>query len=79
MKKKKTPVQVLFTSVEVISLANGDLQVTPVWRGIRPYNEADGGGPGLLTRMYGARRLQEFLNAHLRQIPAERQLPQNRP
>lgn len=67
MKKRRTAMQAMFESVEVKSLANGDLRVTPVWRGYKPWTPEDGGGPGVITRMAGAARLQRFLNAHLRQ------------
>ena len=55
---KRSPLQVVFESVTVVSLANGDLRVTPVWRGVRQYSKA--------KRMAGARRLEWFINAHLR-------------
>lgn len=63
---RRSPIQVLIESVKVVSLANGDLRVTPVWRGVRKYTPGDGGGPGLFTRMEGAARLEKFINAHLR-------------
>ena len=67
MKKRRTPLQNLLESVKVVSLANGDLYVTPVYRGVQPYTEQDGGGPGLLTRRAAAHRLENVINRHLKQ------------
>lgn len=69
---RRTPMQVMFDSVKVESLANGDLRVTPVWRGCRPYTPEDGGGPGMFTRMEGASRLESFINSHLRKAKMRR-------
>jgi hypothetical protein len=64
--KRRTPLQVLWTSVECKSCADGSISVRPVWRGIPVWTPLGGGGPGLLTRMYAARQLARHLNAHLR-------------
>ena len=61
----------MFESVKVESLANGDLRVTPVWRGCRPYTEGEGGGPGIFSRMSGAARMEQFINAHLKKAKAK--------
>lgn len=63
---RRSAVQVMFDSVKVESLANGDLRVTPVWRGCRPYTPEEGGGPGIFSRIVGAARLEQFINTHLR-------------
>lgn len=63
---RRSPLQTMFASVKVESLANGQLRVTPKWLNVREYTEEDGGGPGLLRRLAGAERLERFLNAHLR-------------
>ena len=63
---RRTPIQVMFDSVKVESLANGDLRVTQAWRGCWPYTPRAGGGPGIFSRMEGAARLEQFINAHLR-------------
>ena len=52
-------------SVEVQSCADGTMQVIPVWRGIKPYDDQNGGGPGLITRTMAAEELQNFLNVAL--------------
>ena len=48
---------------KVSSLANGTLLVEPEWPGSLPYDDAEGGGPGLLSRLAGAVRLSELLEA----------------
>ena len=63
---RRAQLQTLIESVKVVPLANGDLRVTPVWRGVRSYTEEYGGGPGVLTRLTAASCLQRFLNAHLK-------------
>lgn len=55
-----------WSSVRVKSCADGSMQVIPRWRGIKPYTRADGGGPGLFTRLDAANRLRSFLNAALK-------------
>ena len=42
---RRTPLQVMFSSVKVTSRADGVLRVTPKWR-------CDGGGPGLLINAH---------------------------
>lgn len=63
--KRRSPIQVLFESVECVSLANGQITVTPKWRCGEWRGPEEGGGPGLFTRMAGAKRLEKFINAHL--------------
>ncbi len=55
--KRRSPLQTLMSSVECVSLANGDIRVT---------GPEEGGGPGMMTRMAGAARMQRFLNSHLK-------------
>jgi len=55
-----TPLQTLFRSVKVQSCTDGTLKVLPLWRDR---------GPGVLTRLAGAYRIQVFINRHLRQVP----------
>jgi hypothetical protein len=63
---RRTPLQVLWERVECESCTDGSIRVSPVYRGIKPYEPFEGGGPGLSTRMYAARQLARHLNAHLR-------------
>lgn len=46
----------------VVSLANGDLRVTPAWPQFPVWNEHDGGGPGYISRLMLAADIQAFLN-----------------
>jgi len=48
---------------KVVSLANGELTVTPTWPQYPPWNEEDGGGPGLWGRLGLAGDLEKWLNA----------------
>ena len=59
-KKRRTPLQGLLCSVEVKSLANGAFVVEAKWQ---PMYAPVG---GVITRMYAARHLARFLNAHLK-------------
>ena len=52
-------------SVEVQSCADGTMHVIPVWRGIKPYDDQNGGGPVFITRALAAEELQNFLNVAL--------------
>ena len=67
-RKRRTPLQTLWTSVKVESLVNGQMKVTPAqpWIGHSVWNERDGGGPGMFTSMYAARQLAKVINAHLK-------------
>jgi hypothetical protein len=67
-RKRRSPLQGLWTSVKVESCANGVMKVTPVdpWIGHSVWNERDGGGPGIFTRMRAARHLQRLINSHLK-------------
>ncbi len=65
-RKRRSSLEVLWESVECVSLANGHITVAPKWRGVREYTLEEGGGPGLFTRMAGAKRLERLINAHLR-------------
>ena len=50
---------------KVSSLANGDMKVailTPDWPQFPKYNELDGGGPGVLSRLELASELETYLN-----------------
>jgi hypothetical protein len=50
---------------KVSSLANGDMKVamlTPDWPQFPKYNEHDGGGPGLFSRLALASELETYLN-----------------
>ena len=47
----------------VKSRANGTLEVTPRWPDFPVYNDDDGGGPGLFSRMQLAHDLEAWLNA----------------
>lgn len=53
----------------VKSLANGELRVTPAWAQFRPYTEADGGGPGMGSRLALAADVQDFLNGGREETP----------
>lgn len=57
--KRRSPLQALFRSVKVESCANGQFRVSAKWQ---PMYAPVG---GLLTRMYAARHLARFINAHL--------------
>ena len=46
----------------VKSAADGSLLVTPAWPQFRPYDDEDGGGPGLGSRLQLAADLQAWLN-----------------
>jgi len=48
---------------KVVSCADGTLSVKPTWPQFQPWNEEDGGGPGLFSRMALAANLQRWLNA----------------
>lgn len=67
-KKRRTPLQALWTSVKVESCANGLMIVTPAqpWVGLSIWTPEHGGGPGIFTRMRAARQLQRFINGHLK-------------
>ena len=62
----------LLGRVEAKSCANGDIIVHPEWPGITPYNEEDGGGPGLFTRVAGSARLIKLFKACHAYRPAPR-------
>ena len=47
---------------ECESRADGTVLVKPTWTDWPPYNEAEGGGPGVLDRMGFAIALRKFLN-----------------
>lgn len=53
----------------VRSCADGSLEVTPSWPQFPPYNDEDGGGPGLFSRVHLAAELQAWLNAPY-EVPA---------
>lgn len=63
--KNEGRLSTLISSVTVESCADGTMKVTPTYKGVRPYNERDGGGPSLLTRLATAVRMEKFLNRHL--------------
>ena len=67
-KRRRTPLQTLWTSVKVESLPNGQMRVTPAepWVGYTVWDERDGGGPGMMTRIYAAHQLEKIINAHLK-------------
>ena len=46
----------------VESCADGTLRVYPEWPTLPKWNEQDGGGPGLGSRMELAARIEEMLN-----------------
>lgn len=62
MRARRTALLKLSGPYEVKSLANGELRVSPAWSQFRPYTEADGGGPGVLSRLALATQVQNFLN-----------------
>ena len=47
----------LWSSVKVMSCADGTLKIVPSWRGVRKYTPVEGGGPGLLSRLRAAELL----------------------
>jgi hypothetical protein len=62
MRARRTALLKLSGPYEVKSLANGELRVSPAWSQFRPYTEADGGGPGMSSRLALAADVQDFLN-----------------
>ena len=46
----------------VESCADGTLRIYPEWPALPKWNEQDGGGPGLGSRMELAARIEEMLN-----------------
>ncbi len=46
----------------VNSRADGSLVVRPEWPQFPPWTEEDGGGPGLISRVLLAERLERWLN-----------------
>ena len=48
---------------QVKSRADGSMLVIPMWPQYPPYNDEDGGGPGLSSRMGLAEYLSRWLNA----------------
>ena len=57
MTKRRSYLQALFVSVECKSFPTGTFLVLPKWREPRP---------GVITRIYAAGKLWDFLNAHLK-------------
>ena len=49
------------------SCADGTIRITPMWRQFPKWNEQDGGGPGLSTRMNLAARIEQTLNRLLKE------------
>ena len=47
---------------KAVSLANGQIRITPAWPEFPPYNEDDGGGPGVLSRLALAGAIEALLN-----------------
>ena len=66
-RKTKTggPLRRMWERVEVKSCADGSMKIEPVWKGVREYTEADGGGPGLLSRLSAAKWCEFVINQHL--------------
>lgn len=65
--KAVTPsVRALWRSARVESCSDGTLRVIPEWRGVKPYTDEDGGGPGLLSRLAAAERLRELIERELK-------------
>lgn len=56
----------LWTSAKVVSCSDGTLRVEPKWRGVKPYTRKDGGGPGLLSRLAAAHRLEVLIRKSIR-------------
>lgn len=63
--KRRNSLRRLMSSVSCNALANGAIIVYPEWVGVRKYTKAGGGGPGVITRMAGAARLEKMINAYL--------------
>lgn len=63
---KKSRLQLMWSSVQVKSCADGSMSVLPEWVGIRKYTPEDGGGPGLGARLAAAKTLEHELNKILR-------------
>ncbi len=47
---------------KVTSFTNGKITIEPDWTQFPKWNEEDGGGPGVISRMRLAREIEEFLN-----------------
>lgn len=52
----------------VLSLANGQLLVTPTWPQFKTYTDEDGGGPGVLSRLELAESVERLLNGRVREL-----------
>lgn len=56
VKKRRTPLQVLWQDAKCVSLANGEIRVTPTYRT----------DSFLFERMYAARQLQRLIRRELK-------------
>ena len=68
-RKKRTyqPLRRMWERVEVTSFADGTMKIEPVWKGVKPYTEADGGGPGLMSRLSAAKWCELLINEAIAQ------------
>ena len=53
---------------KVQSCSDGSLKVYPDWPQFPKYNDEDGGGPGMLSRLGLAHDLEQFLNAPYKSV-----------
>ena len=46
----------------LVSLSNGEIMIRPEWSQFPEWNEEEGGGPGVFSRIRLADEIQDFLN-----------------
>lgn len=71
-RSRNAGMRALWKSARVESCANGAMRIWPQWKGVKPYNDEDGGGPGLLSRIAAAELLQDMIDHALKPKRAQR-------